>query len=119
LCWIEFVWLARTFEGSGIFYSLPKLAPRAVSVEILPGATCQFKLASVRSQESEAHAVTITSDREKELQAALAQFIGLAARTSQLLEGQSAPVQQALGLEDGVAPLSKGSRSRKNKAFDK
>jgi hypothetical protein len=113
LCWPEFQWLASTFDGPDVFSSLPKLVPKAVSVEVLPGATCQFKLASVGSSEHEARASSISSARERELQAALAQFIVLAARTQQLLDGQAPPVQQPLGREGGSSRYSGGPRPKK------
>lgn len=113
LCWPEFHWLARTFDGPDVFSSLPKLVPRAVSVEVLPGATCQFKLASVGSSEPDARASSIVSARERELQAALSQFIVLAARTQQLLDGQSPPVQQSLGREGGSSRYSGGPGPKK------
>ncbi|WP_141113192.1 hypothetical protein [Chromobacterium haemolyticum] len=115
LCWSEFAWLAKVSDASDIFSTMPKLMPKVVSVEIVPGATCQFRLASGNVSEAESRTMHQATTRERELQSALAQFIGLATRTRPLLEGQEAPVQQSLGLEGGSTSNSKASRSKKLK----
>ncbi|WAR43336.1 hypothetical protein [Methylomonas rapida] len=115
LCWSEFAWFAKAFNTSEIFSTLPKLMPKVISVEIVPGATCQFRLALGSASESESRPVHEATARERELQSALAQFIGLATRTRSLLEGQEAPVQLSLGLEDGGTISAKATRSKKFK----
>jgi hypothetical protein len=115
LSWTEFAWLASTFEGPEAFATIPKLMPRAVAVEILPGSSCQFKLAAGGNTEAEVRTISASSERERQLKAALAQFIGLASRTRELLESPSAPVQQSLGLDDRTSLDQRNTRSKKQR----
>lgn len=46
LSWSEYDWLSETFRNTSPFVSLPKLLPRVLSIEIIPGAACQFRLAT-------------------------------------------------------------------------
>jgi hypothetical protein len=114
ICWAEFSWLAGTFEGSNVFLELPKLAARAISIEIVPGAACQFRLATDTTGEPDVRAGQSGGERVFELQAALEQFVGLALRTRQLLEDKGAPIQVSLNFEGGGA-YSKSSRAKKGR----
>ena len=44
LCWIEYSWLSKTYENLTVFHNLPKLTPKLLSIEIVPGASCQLRL---------------------------------------------------------------------------
>jgi hypothetical protein len=44
LCWIEYEWIASQRVPLPWLQELTKLYPRLVSVEVFPGATCQFRL---------------------------------------------------------------------------
>lgn len=114
LCWVEFAWLAGTFEGMDVFFELPKLAPRAVTVEIIPGAICQFRLTPDSVSDADPRVYSPVSDRERQLHAALTQFIGLAAKARQLLDAQSEPMQTSLNFE-GSAPPVRASKVRKGR----
>lgn len=46
LCWIEYVWLGRTFDNSRVFFDLPKQFARALSIELVPNVSCQLRLSS-------------------------------------------------------------------------
>ncbi len=116
LCWLEYKWLASAFEGPEIFVSLPKLMPRVLSVEILPGATCQFRLSTGASQETDVRG-TSENQREKELQATLAQFVTLANRAQHLLGGAQPPVvQSSLNFGEGDASYLKTPKAKKTRA---
>ncbi len=117
LSWTEFTWLASTFEGPDVFVSLPKLAPRAMSVEIVPGAACQFRLVTPVSPDAEPRASHSMSDTERDLREALAQFVGLATRTRGLLEGGSVPEQQSFTF--GREAVAKSSKSKRGRTHDK
>ncbi|EAY1186587.1 hypothetical protein DRW71_13285 [Salmonella enterica subsp. diarizonae] len=45
LSWTEYSWISKTFINKPPFVELPKLLPRVLSIEILPGVICQFRLA--------------------------------------------------------------------------
>jgi hypothetical protein len=44
ICWAEYDWIASQRQSLPWFTELPKLYPRLVSVEVVPGASCQFRL---------------------------------------------------------------------------
>lgn len=45
LSWTEYEWLTETYRNASPFVELPKQLPKVLSIEILPGAGCQFRLA--------------------------------------------------------------------------
>jgi hypothetical protein len=51
LCWMEYDWIRVQRDNVNWLKDIPKLYPRLLSVEIVPGATCQFRL-SVDSSKS-------------------------------------------------------------------
>ena len=110
LYWAEFIWLANSFEGNAVFATLPKMLPKVLSIEVVPGATCQFRLATGGALETEVRATDPTA-REKDLQSALAQLISLAARMKPLLDSSSAGIQQTLGLDESLS-YQKPSRAK-------
>lgn len=105
LCWAEFSWLATAFDGPEVFGGLPKMFTKVLSIEVAPGAACQFKLKSVagKSTEADQPLQAAQSQREKDLQTALAQLIEAAAKAQHLLEPKSVlkPAnQRSLPLEE-------------------
>ena len=44
LCWIEYDWMRKAIQGQQGFSALPKLNSRVISIEVVPGAACQFRL---------------------------------------------------------------------------
>ncbi len=115
LCWPEFMWFADTFDGD-VFSKLPKLTSRALAIEILPGAVCQFRLAAAGVGDTEPRTAAEPTSQQRELQAALAQFVNLAAKTKQLLESQPGPpVQQSF---DNSHFQLKTFRSKKKRSGD-
>ncbi|MDY2563963.1 hypothetical protein SON66_11855 [Pseudomonas syringae] len=44
LSWSEYEWLTETYRNASPFIELPKQLPKVLSVEVLPGAACQFRL---------------------------------------------------------------------------
>lgn len=45
LTWIEYNWLTKARGPSNSFESVPKLNPRLLLVEVIPGVNCQFRFA--------------------------------------------------------------------------
>lgn len=99
LYWAEFNWLASSFEGSVVFATLPKMLPKVLSIEVVPGATCQLRLAIGGAPEAESRQAE-PNTRELNLHAALAQLVSLAARMKPLLNSPLTGVQQTLGLDE-------------------
>lgn len=113
LSWVEYSWLASTFDGGEIFSELPKLMPRILSIEILPGSTCQFRLAVSSAAEGSSRG-GVDFARERELQTALAEFIALANRTRGLLGGGPGTEQLTLSL-NVPAKFPRTGKSKKGK----
>lgn len=44
LSWVEYEWLSSSFREIEEFLALPKQTARSLTVELLPGVTCQFRL---------------------------------------------------------------------------
>ncbi len=109
LGWHEYRWMASVFDNSDVFASLPKLLPRVLSVEVVPGAMCQFRF-SGGAAENEKRQQFVDRSHEKELVATLEKFVSLAERARQLLDSDNMPVQQNLdlvGSNDIVRPVTK------------
>lgn len=119
ICWAEYYWLSNTFKGGEAFSELPKMFPKALSIEVVPGAACQFRLSSAQggnSYEAEQKQSSEMMQLNVELQAALTQFVNLSMKAKHLLEkqgGQALPVQQSLGIGDTERPNSKSPRSKR------
>ncbi|RYH66145.1 MAG: hypothetical protein EON54_05095, partial [Alcaligenaceae bacterium] len=87
--WAEFSWLASTFDGPDIFSTLPKMANRALSIEMVPGAACQLRF-SASSVESDARSGATASENSDELKETLEQFIKLANHAQKIINESSA-----------------------------
>lgn len=113
MCWPEYSWMSTVFEGVDVFKDVPKMFPRVLSIEVVPGATCQLRFTETPGVgiETEQKQRFEPSLRESELETALAQFIKLAMKTRHIVE--SAPStpptpQQPLSFEEPNArPQSK------------
>lgn len=124
ICWAELAWLIKTFEGQDVFLELPKMLPRTLSIEVVPGATCQFRVTgdSAEGIESKPELASGPSPRpsyrEQALEEALSQFVALTKRVSSLLPGKSVatsePAQKVFELE-GDSASEKPSKPRKPK----
>lgn len=113
LYWAEFTWFAHNFENNAVFATLPRMYPKVLSVEVLPGATCQLRLATVGALEVESRPQEPNA-REMDLHSALAQVVNLAAKLKPLLNVPSHGAQQTLSLEDG-SPYKRSSRAKRPK----
>ncbi len=123
ICWTEYMWLSQTFAGLQVFLDVSRMAARTLSIEIVPGAVCQFRLVTESKAigpEKKAH--PDSSFRESELQSALEQFLNLASRTRNLLErGQGSgngTVQKSLPFDEQKAEkkqaTTKAGRSKRS-----
>lgn len=118
LCWEEYLWLSHTFEGSGVFNTLPKMLPKVLSVEIIPGALCQLRLTS--GNENNRNDIEIRKNLELEqrdaaLQSTLLQLANITQKTLNLLNVTNIPLQQTLGLDNSEQPSTKGNRAKRSK----
>ncbi len=44
ICWVEYDWLARTYDSIEVLTALPRNFPSGLTIELLPGVACQFRL---------------------------------------------------------------------------
>lgn len=115
ICWGEFIWLARTFDKSDIFLDLPKMLSRTLTIEVVPGSTCQFRIGN-GTAEIESKPAQIPSDRERELSDIVGQFLALAKYVENKVERSSlsSHVQSQLSLESkGNSDVNKNQRTKK------
>jgi hypothetical protein len=121
LSWPQYLWLTKTFTGKQIFAELPKMVPKVLSVEILPGVACQLRLAADSAGGARDVSQRESAEfgrRERELRETLDQVATLAMRARQLLSGPEArrtPAQGAFGLETTEGQESNTSQSRRGK----
>ncbi|MGO4469904.1 hypothetical protein, partial [Pseudoduganella sp. RAF53_2] len=88
LCWHEYAWLADVYSRGEYLEGLSKNLPNVVSVEVIPGASCQMRLASSVSRASDpekAQRRETKSLREKELEFVVGQMVALAAKAQDLV----------------------------------
>lgn len=116
ICWPEFAWLAGTFDDVDQLANLPKMLPRTLGIEVVPGTVIQVRLGG-GAAEADVRSSNEASMRERALQDALSQFVSLAQRVKGLVE--QAPSmsgsQQSLGLEGESAAYPKGARPKKRR----
>lgn len=118
LSWAEFSWFAKTIDGSEGFAELPKLLSRVLSIEIVPGAACQFRLATEEESITESKVLHEVNVREKDLQDALEQFVNLSDFAKSLLLKTPEPVQQSLFNEDNKNYKNTSTRkTNRNKSY--
>ncbi len=118
LSWPEYLWLTATFTGKQIFADLPKMLPKVLSIEILPGVGCQLRLVTDGARDLGQREKLETESRERELQETLDQVATLAMRARRLLlghESQRAPGQGSLAIESTEERESNAMRSRRGK----
>lgn len=82
LAWAEFDWMAPTFDGYKMFESVSKTVAKVLSIEVMPGAICQLRLAASSDdtvdQQRNSTAALLPSKKEIELEFLLDQFLELA-----------------------------------------
>lgn len=86
--WPEFAWLATTFDEVEQLAALPKMLPRTLGIEIVPGASLQVRLGSAPA-ETEPRTSQEPTARERALQDTLAQFVSLSQKAQALLSNSA------------------------------
>ncbi|MCS3416874.1 hypothetical protein M2399_002214 [Pseudomonas sp. BIGb0450] len=117
LSWVEYSWLNKVSKSSDPFADIPKLLPKVLSLEIIPGAVCQFRLkgSSFTPPSQETVRTSVQAAKLKELESALAEFISLSDRAKERLGVgfEKVPIHEVQGSEVGEAPkvVKKNRRS--------
>lgn len=124
--WVEFAWLAGSMDGVDQLVELPKMLPRTLGVEVVPGVALQIRLGQ-GNMGDETRAVPEVSVRERVLTDALTQILEVALQARERdVRGESPErrryaarglqSQQSLDLDSRPSSAtSKTSRSRKGK----
>jgi len=117
LCWHEYAWLADIYSKGEYFEGLSKNLPNVVSVEIMPGAACQMRLASSVSKVGDAEKaarIETKSLRERELEFVVSQLVTLAAKAQDIVEPRKLkePAKQPSLFEGDPVLSSKSPRKK-------
>lgn len=74
--WLEFSWVLEAFKSAEILNELPKMLPKTLSVEIIPGSTLHLRLPGNNSEQDTKNK-NEASMRERALEDALSQLFNL------------------------------------------
>jgi hypothetical protein len=110
VCWTEFEWLSTTISGPPAFSDLSRLFIRTLSVEIVPGAVCQFRMASDARPDEVRRPEMSTKDTE--IKATLEMFVALSGKAKQLLESMGGKDTRSKQAELGFGKPSVATASR-------
>jgi hypothetical protein len=84
LAWAEYDWMATVFDGHKMFEAVSKTVAKVLSIEVMPGAICQLRLAGSSEDAGEVQRNYVepprSSKKEMELESSLVQFLELAAK---------------------------------------
>ncbi|MBP6748116.1 MAG: hypothetical protein KA144_00645 [Xanthomonadaceae bacterium] len=122
ICWTEYNWLSQSFSGTQGVSEIARLFPKTLSIEVVPGAVCQFRL-SAESRAPQEVERRPDAARESEIRQTLEQFISLSSKARALLDSlapKSPPTQgqSSLGFDETI-PSSKSKPKKGYKRLDK
>lgn len=115
LSWVEYSWLSKVSKSSDPFADIPKLLPKVLSLEVIPGAVCQLRLrgTSLASPSQETVRSIVQEAKLKELESALAEFISLSDRAKERF-GVGFEKVPAYEIQDGnVGQVSKVAKKNR------
>lgn len=118
LCWHEYEWLSTVYSGGKVFDSLSKNAPNVISVEVLPGASCQMRLAAtvgknLEQEKFNERPVETSIARVQELEAWMNQVLAIAKRGEAMLQPSKRERQEQTSMfKDDPLLSSKAPRKR-------
>lgn len=117
LCWAEYNWISKTINSTDAFSDTPKQFPRVLSIEVIPGASCQLRLAGTNSSsEIEKRTPEESTINVNELKSTLDLLIDLALKAQRSLSKEPTTKKQPqrefnLEVENS---LPKPSRNKKS-----
>jgi hypothetical protein len=117
ICWAEYKWIADTFSGNQALAELTRSTPSALSIEVVPGAVCQFRASEPRPrQDHEPNPPQPAPPRDQEMRAALESFILLSNRARHLLDRVETQTGEQRGLLlDDPDPVARPKAKRSYK----
>lgn len=122
ICWTEYSWLSKSFSGSQGTSDIARLFPRTLSIEVIPGAVCQFRLSAESRTQTEERRPDVGM-RESEVRQTLEQLASLSTKARILLDSMSPRTttvqkQTTLGFDElnqSTKPKSKRTYKRSDK----
>jgi hypothetical protein len=117
LSWAEYFWISKQLSETPVFLDLPKSLPKALTIEIVPGAICQLRLAADPGGVARSPSIAGSGDADLidyELRNTLDQLANLATRARHLL-GSRTPGQISLGLGNSDTERAKVPQSRRRR----
>lgn len=123
ICWVEYDWLAHTYDSVDALTRLPRSFPSGLAIEIIPGVVCQFRLgehgASLRTS-ADPRADTNELDGRRPLaeSGALSKALEMLAQVQMLLKGQIHNDVRQPGLF-GTEPAPKAQKNKRGKGVTK
>ncbi|MBB5606127.1 MULTISPECIES: hypothetical protein [unclassified Janthinobacterium] len=118
LCWHEYEWLSAVYGGSKVFDSLSKNAPNVISVEVVPGASCQMRLAAsvgkaLEQEKFSERPLETQNARVQELEAWMAQVLAIAKKGQDILQSNRRNQQEQPSMfKDDPVLSSKAPKKR-------
>ena len=123
ICWVEYDWLARTYDSVEALTRLPRSLPSGLAIEIVPGVVCQFRLgehgASLRTivdPRTDTHELDVR--RHSASPDTLSKALEMLAQVQLLLEGQNSKNVHQPGLF-GAEHAPKPQKTKRTKGVTK
>jgi hypothetical protein len=95
ISWEEYSWTIKNISAANAFNDVARLVARTLTIEVIPGAACQFRVTSdetVPSNESQSkqQSNTAVPSNSEEMRSLLEQFVALANQSQKLLSARGA-----------------------------
>lgn len=126
LSWHEYAWFSDIYASGEYLDDLSKNSPNVLSVEIIPGATCQMRLASSVGKVGELEKSAREDAKnlnQKELELVVGQLVALASKAQDLVKPKNSLVlDKSSSLFEGEPVLSSKAprkRARGGSGFDR
>ncbi|OEO23454.1 hypothetical protein AX279_24425 [Pseudomonas sp. J237] len=118
--WAEYSWI-HNYANDNSLSDIPNLYPRTLSIEILPGSSCQFRLTAPPPAKL-IETATLTAEKLKEIERGIEDLISLALKVKSSVSDNSYSTKPVQGSLLPTAPdnkQSKVARPTKSRASSK
>lgn len=114
LSWVEHAWLTQLSEDPEIYATVPRLSPRLLAIELLPGVSCQFRISGAQTVDTGSRGGQADQGTSFTVPVAVHRALALAAELQTVLvevAGKSAHSPRQAQLFAG-APVATSSKKR-------
>ena len=120
LSWPEYRWLSKTYKGSSSYLELPKNFPRTLSIEVIPGASCQLRLSSQGASQVEIETTRVKeTELENDFRSLVNQLMTLAQHGKAILDLQANHIPKQRSLFPNSDTNKKSSKDKRTKSKPK